>query len=349
MDTFQTVNMWTRSGLLFGKMWEDSDVEYKLLQQVLARKGKCRALCIASSGDTAFHLASAGQAEITAFDINPSQLSLCRLKQAILSQGGGKALADLLYSDARPALGVYRLPEECGIFWQRHEALLKSGFHRAGRVDKMMAFWVWLFSKLVVSRSRIDQLLSCADLDQQKALVDGQWRGWKWDLGLKVAFWPPILRAIYGSELVSGLPPDFGEQIGQRMVRFLTEFEADKNPYLWQTFGPPRLGRSLPPYLKSWGMVNFQAGTIEQVAEGPYDLFTLSNILEVASPSQIQELLESVLKSAAPGALVCLRFMAPRPRVWKDQEYLEEESSEATRSDRAFFCNGIQLYRMPSA
>lgn len=343
---------WTRGGLLFGKMWEDALVEMGQAQQIVEREGACKVLSIASSGDTSFALASLPGVEVQATDINPTQIWLCELKQAILREFGREALKQHLYGDCRPLFRHIRtqLALPCRSFWDAHEFLLRDGFHRAGRVDRMMNFWLWLFSKLVVSRAGISTLLNCEDPAFQRELVESQWRGWRWDLGIRVAFWRPILRAIYGRELADRLSPQFGRQMSHRLLRFLTDFEARTNPYLWQTFAQSKLGPTRAPYLNQWGPVDFIPGTVEEhVTRRPerYDLFVLSNILEVANRSQCLSLLKTVRSAASPGALVCLRFMAPRPPVWPEEIYLKHESQMAGLKDRAFFCNHFQFYKLP--
>ena len=343
--------IWNRSGLLFGKMWEDSEVEMELAKRIVKERGECRVLAIASSGDTSFAVASIPGVTVESTDINPAQVWLCQLKQGILEELGTEALVKGLYSDVRSVFEriKFHLPGDCRDFWEQNLYLLKDGFHRAGRIDRMMSFWAWLFSKLVVSRNDIDQRLLCEDPIIQRELVDEQWCGWKWDWGIKIAFWQPILRFVYGRDLIEGLPADFSAQISTRLMHFLTGFEAKTNPYLWQTFAKGELGWAAHPYLSNWGPVDFSQGTIAQRVQGchqKYDLLLLSDILEVAPPRQSRSLLQAIQSSAAPGAKVCLRFMAPRIRVWPDLEFLENRSMALGKSDRAFFCNHIQLYRV---
>ena len=342
---------WTRGGLLFGKMWEDALVEMELARQIVDQNGVCRVLSVASSGDTSFALASVRGVEVQSTDINPAQICLCEPKQVIMSELGPQALRDDLYRDARPTFYRLRsqLPLPCRNFWDAHNYLLTDGFHRAGRVDRMMSFWLWLFSKLVVSRTGIDALLCCHKPCLQRELVESQWQGWKWQWGIRFAFWKPLLRAVYGRELADRLPANFAQEMSRRLLRFLTDFQANSNPYLWQAFAEAELGPVQAPYLKAWGPVEFFQGTVEEHVERRshnYDFFVLSNILEVADSSQRSSLLKAIRRAAQPGALVCLRFMAPRPPTWPELEYLEEESLESGEKDRAFFCNHFQLYRM---
>src|SRR5712692_20076 len=66
---------WRRSGLMFGRMFEDWDIE----ASVFPRRSKV--FCIASAGCTALGLASLGH-DVTAVDINPAQVALVRARLA---------------------------------------------------------------------------------------------------------------------------------------------------------------------------------------------------------------------------------------------------------------------------
>jgi S-adenosylmethionine:diacylglycerol 3-amino-3-carboxypropyl transferase len=336
--------LWNKSGLLFGKMWEDPKVEQDLMWQDNAR----RVLCVASAGDTAFALASRKGVRVTALDINPAQVHLCRLKQALLEVG---TLPTALQTDARRLLEHVEpiLDFDTHQFWQRHRDLLKSGVTRCGRVDHVMSLWAWLFRFLLVSEEKVRELLNSDDPAHQRALFRQHWDGRLWRWAFRIILHPLVLGRVYPKEFVRLLPADLAQTMRKRMVSFLTGAPAKTNPYLWQTFLPQETNAPRPPYLDSHGRVTFRIGTVASAVRerGKYDFFALSNILEVASPKMCASTLAAVKAMARPGALVVLRFMFCRPPVWPQAEYLETESTEAQPKDRAFFCNEFQIYRMP--
>jgi len=335
--------LWNRDGLLFGKMWEDATVEQKLLDRV----APCRAFSIASAGDTALALAANPNAEITALDINPAQIHLAQLKQALLREH--ITPKGLLYQDVRPHLASVRLPADTRAYWQKNSHLLKHGFHLAGRVDRFMNLYLRIFKLLFVSEEKIEALLQCNDPERQEHLFRTQWNKWSLHWAVKLALNRWLLRLIYPEQLVRALPPDFPSQMRERMERFLTAFPAEANPYLRQTLQPKGPGRAPPPYLQAWGEVDFQVGTLAEIPDRQnrkFRFFHLSNILEAASPQLLEETRREVERLAAEDALVILRFMAPRPPVWEYGGFLEQESKDASEADRAFFCNQIQIYRL---
>ena len=337
--------VWNRSGLLFGKMWEDPTIERDLMWQDNARK----VLCVASAGDTAFALAAGRGVKVTALDINPAQIHLCRLKQALLEVG---TLPTALHTDARRVLEHVEplLEPDTREFWRKNRHLLKNGVTMCGRVDFFMGLWAWLFQRLLVPKHSIRELFASDDPEYQKTLFQRDWEGRLWRLAFSLVLHPFVLKRIYPKELVRHLPSNLAQVMRQRMESFLTDAPALNNSYLWQTFLPRDPGAPRPAYLENHGTVTFQIGKISSAVKTrrKFDFFALSNILEVATPKECFSTLRVVKALARPGALVVLRFMFPRPPVWPEAEYLEKESLEARRLDRAFFCNAFQIYRMAS-
>ena len=66
---------WRQSGLMFGRMFEDWDIEASVFPH------GSKVFCIASAGCTALGLASLGH-DVTAVDINPAQVALVRARLA---------------------------------------------------------------------------------------------------------------------------------------------------------------------------------------------------------------------------------------------------------------------------
>lgn len=339
---------WTAGGLMFGKMWEDPRVERSLLPH---RRGPTGVFCVASAGDTAFALAADPRLKVEACDLNAAQIHLCLLKQELLR---AHRLIPALRGDAREAFDevASRLPPSTRAYWESHRPGLRQGVQRAGRVDRVMAAAAYLLRTFWARPGAVERLLSCADPQRQAELVRHDWSGPRWTWAFRLTLHPLLLRAIYGSRLTAELPPDFPALMQRRMEHFLSGFSARENPYLWQSLvghDGPTLGA---PYLREWGEVSFHhASVVDYLRERPsaYDFFTLSNILEVAAPAEVTAVGQAVLHAARPGALICLRFIVPRPPVFGHLEFLEEESRRCGQLDRASFCNHIQLYRVPEA
>jgi len=106
--------------LLFGRMYEDAEIERAVFQ------GKGRAFCIASAGDTALRLAE--EHEVVACDINPVQLAYAERRASGGPQETGDAERVMNFARAfMPLIG-----------WQ---AKVVHAFLALSDVDEQMTFW----------------------------------------------------------------------------------------------------------------------------------------------------------------------------------------------------------------
>lgn len=332
-----------QSDLMLGKMWEDPEVERQLMWEDNAR----RVLCVASAGDTALALAAGRGVRVRAFDTNPAQIHLCRLKQALLNVG---TLPTAMHSDARRLLAHVEpfLEDDTRAFWQQYRDLLKSGLSMVGRVDHVMGLFARLFRLLLSSDERVMKLLETRHPALQKVLFQEEWDGRKWRWAFRLAFHPWILRMFFGRELVKDLPKGLSDRLRIQTEKLLTLTPAYDNPYLWQTFLPHRPDAPRPAYLQNFGTVDFQVGDVGQITRrgGKYDFFALSNILENASPSQCSATLAALRTVARPRAIAVLRFTKRRPPVWPEARSLPGAGTKARTQDRAYFFREVQVYQL---
>ena len=88
---------------------------------------------------------------------------------------------------------------------------------------------------------------------------------------------------------------------------------------------------------------------LSEQKEKSFDLFALSNILELVKSDYGVKLSEQVARTARPGALICLRSIFPKDEpVLRDLngslQYKAELSAQMEAKDRSCFCNFIQVY-----
>lgn len=342
----QQTDAWEQGDLLFGRMWEDPRAELRLLQEL--PRG-AQVMCVASAGDMALRLA-AEPVEVDAVDLNPAQIHLCLLKQAMLLGLSRQEFAESLGLDAQAGAAriLSGLPLATQDYWQKHRSKLKRGLHLCGRVDRMMETFRRLFRQFIVSSTHVDELLSEVSLKRQSEIFEAHWQSWRWDFGLRISLNRILLTLIYGRNMVERLPADYRQQMVARMQHFLTASPASQNPFLWQTFGSTK-PRTPLPYMAKHGVVNFVCSDMTKflVARPQrYDLLVFSNILEVSSDEERRALMDSITHSAKPGAILCFRFMMDRPPITRRFHLDWKLTGECRSLDRAFFCNQFQIYRV---
>ena len=325
------------------------------------------AFVIASGGDTALSLVTLGHSNVTAVDTNPAQIYLTELKMKALQMADFELARRCFYTEAPGLPGRLKneLSENCMQFWQANQNCLARGMNNAGVVDQKLQKMMNLFFLLVNSREKTKVMLSQTNIKAQQNFYHREFKNWRWNLALKLAFGKAFLSVIYGSE-VESLPLNFAQTMASKVERMLTAFPTASNGYLWQTFlgEYPDNEEALPPYLQKgnrqmlqFGLSRFHFQIIDAVSylkEQPansIDFFALTNILETSKPDYIQALANEIARVARAGGLVCARFVCPRPDpLFKDERdrliFDKKMSDELEQVDQSCFCNFFQIYRI---
>ncbi len=204
-----------------------------------------------------------------------------------------------------------------------------------------------------------------ADVGEQRERFAKEWDTWRWRASTAVAFNSLALRLGWGREVGAALPGSFAELIRKRVERVLTESPCVENGYAWQTF----LGR-LPPgevgfpfFARAAEYSRLRVGLrrlrvecrdvescLAGLAAESVDFFGLSNVLELSGVRRGEALLNKVERTAAEGAVVCLRGILPGglralPERLGRLRWDEVASREAERRDRGVVCNFFRIYR----
>jgi len=126
--------------------------------------------------------------------------------------------------------------------------------------------------------------------------------------GLDTLLSVTALRSAYAPGLLASLPGHFGAVMRARMERCFRTHPNRRNPYA-RALLVGELSAELPsPEAKRIEFVQSDAATfLEEAPSGSFDGFTLSNILDGATPAYRQRLFRAIERAAAPDATVVLR------------------------------------------
>ncbi len=334
------LEFWRDSRLRFGQVREDAAIERGLA----ARHGAVRrAVVIASGGCTALSLLDLVGERLSGVDISPAQVEFVERK--------ARLMRELNLDEFRVAL------------------FGESGMQNAGRIDGVLGLLRRLLFATVHSRGFVEDFLTMDCPAAQAERFKTGWDSWRWRAATAVAFIGLALRVGFDREVAAALPDSFAELIRDRVRRVLTQFPLKTNGYAWQTF----LGRNAPgddglPFfaraaeferLKAGlDCLRLECGDIEAwLARQParsLDFFALSNVLELTGPGRAEGLLREVERTAASGAVVCLRAILPGGlRAMPDRigrlTWDEEATGRAEAGDRGVICNFFRIYRTPVA
>ena len=258
--------------LQFAVVREDPAIEASLLRTMSGQ----RVFLIASGGCTALHLASEFPGvDITALDVNPSQIRHVHSKIAALSR--------------HDSLEKWQELSQCGNF----ESLFRG---LRGFLEGMVA-----------APEEWDAVLSNPS-HSANALIGHKY----WPVAFDLYFHDSMLLAMFGPAAIQHAAPGSYPRYFQRVFEAgLTRPDRSKNYFLHHAL----LGRYLPhalPLFLSDPPASINIRLVEGTVEGAprfdsYDVISLSNLFDWIEPSQVKALTRRLVAEARPGALVLVR------------------------------------------
>ncbi len=310
-----------------------------------------RVLSIASAGDMALSLLALGADEVTAIDIEVSQIHLARLKlTAVLHLDREDAIRFLGFMPASAekrrhwlSIVLDRLPPESQPFWSESAAAVLRGAVWAGRYERYLGR---LRTALRPLAGAFHELAECSSLDEQDALFVRRLDRPLLRTTFRLAFAPRLYagggidrRGLWHHDRATSL----GLQFFERFRALCVESLARENPWLQlHLLGQVRSADVVPEYLSEHGVrvlrershaISFVHASIldflTSADAGRFDRFHLSNIpdwLEAAAFDRVLVLIAS--KAARPARLVW-RYLhhdhpvptSCRPRVQPDEAW----------------------------
>jgi S-adenosylmethionine-diacylglycerol 3-amino-3-carboxypropyl transferase len=318
---------------------------------------------VSSGGCTALSLVAAGATDVAAIDLNRTQNHVVELKAAALARlgpggtlpfVGGQAVvaADRLatYDDLREVLGP-----DARAYWDAHRRAIGRGVLTAGKTDRFVAAVFGAARVVAEPRSRVDALLACSTVEEQRALYHRSWDNRRWRAMFQVLFnrfvWSRVLDPSFFEHADT---PSFADYFHGCVEHCLTELPVRDNYFLHHMLRgtyPVEVEGGVPPYLDVAGAEALAAtgerlrlvdGTfldhLRTLDDGAVAGFSLSNICEWLTPDQIDELLAEIVRTARPGARLCFRnFLGwtDVPERWRGRLVVDPMGDELIGQDRS--------------
>jgi S-adenosylmethionine-diacylglycerol 3-amino-3-carboxypropyl transferase len=311
--------------LFFAQVREDPRAEIAALEPSAGET----MVVVSSGGCTALSLLAAGAGRVVAVDLNRTQNHLVELKAAACRLGARDAITFLgalpsttraaTYAALREALS----PPACR-YWDARPGQVGAGVLGAGLSERFIGAVVATLLLAVHPRSRIDRLLDCRTLAEQRALYAREWDTWRWRALFTLLCNRLVLRNTYPSQFFAHVEnPSFALHFRRCAEHALTDLPAASNYFLHQMLTgsyPTDEPDGVPPYLSASGAETVAASgdRLELIDGGMTEYlrsraaasvhgFALSNICEWMTPSEIDALLREVVRTAAPGARLVYR------------------------------------------
>jgi S-adenosylmethionine-diacylglycerol 3-amino-3-carboxypropyl transferase len=194
----------------------------------------------------------------------------------------------------------------------------------AGVSESFISTVVGALRIAVHPRDRIERLLDCATLDEQRALFDDEWNTRRWRALFALLCNRFAFRRSYPAAFFANVEnPSFAAHFRSLAEHAITNLPVQDNYFLHHMLTgryPVSVTGGVPAYLTAAGaaVVNARRDRLTLVDGGmteylrgceqqSIDCFALSNICEWMSEPEIEELFEQVVRTAAPGARLVYR------------------------------------------
>jgi S-adenosylmethionine-diacylglycerol 3-amino-3-carboxypropyl transferase len=353
--------------LYFAQVREDPEVEIEALSPA-----PDRALVVVSSGGcTALSLLAAGAGRVTAVDVNVAQNHLVELKAAaVTSIAGGTATAFLGGAPApdRQRAATYaalrvHLSDEARRYWDGRPRQIARGVLTTGVTERFIAAVVRVLRLAVHSAERVDRLLGCRTLAEQRALYRREWNSRRWRMLFRLLVTRSAIARTYDVPILRGARVTrLGEHFRLLAEHALTELPVDTNYFLHQML-TGYYGAAVPPYLGEEESARLRASGLpltlvdgsytrylRRLPSGSVHGFALSNICEWMSEGEVGELFAEIARVAAPGARVLFRNFLGHTEVpgeWRRRIVEDREWGTAlVRRDRSLMQSRVAVCRV---
>lgn len=314
-----------RDRLFFAQVREDPCAELAAL-----RPGPNDELVVVSSGGcTALSLLAAGAGRVTAVDLNATQNHLLELKAASVALGARDAIAFLGANPSTHRRATYAalrdaLDPAARRYWDERPRAIENGVLGAGVSERFIGTVVTALLLAVHPRARVDRLLACRTIAEQRALFEREWSTRRWRALFALLCNRLVLRNTYPPEFFANVEnPSFALHFRRLAEHAITDLPVASNYFLHQMLAgryPVDERDGVPPYLSDRGAaVVASARERLQLVDGAMTeylrtrparsvhAFALSNICEWMTPPEIDALFREVVRTAAPGARLVYR------------------------------------------
>jgi S-adenosylmethionine-diacylglycerol 3-amino-3-carboxypropyl transferase len=344
------------SRIRYAQVWEDADI----LVEALSIGPESNCLSIASAGDNALALLAQNPKKVVAIDLNPAQLHCLALRVAAFRKLDHPELLELIGS--RPSQRRQKLYQACResmdtnarTFWDGHPEEIARGIGHAGKFEAYFALFRHRMIPLIHPRSRVEALLEAKGAADRQLFYTRTWNNRRWRALFKLFFSRFIMgRLGRDPAFFNYVEGSVAENILKRTRYALTELEPDKNPYLqWILCGEHR--SALPFYLRAENFENIRRNLdriewqlctveefVERVGDERFHAYNLSDIFEYMSESNMEAILQALLRISAPGARIAYwNMLAPRSRPENMRDHihpLNTLGADLFAQDKAFF------------
>jgi len=314
--------------LYFAQVREDPCIEL----EGLAVGPDDAVVVVGSGGCTALSLLAAGAGRVTAVDMNRAQNHIIELKLAainVLSRNETLSFLGAIDGSAIDRIDAYaalrsRLTPAASAYWDAQLQAITKGVLAAGVTERFIRTIITALRVFVHSKSRIDRMLACQSLEEQRALFDREWNTVRWRAYFRLLLNRGMFRRTYDPAFFTHLErPSFAEHFRRSAEHALVGLPVRDNYFLHHMLReryPVDVDGGVPPYLSPAGYETIASTSpqfsvadaamteyLHTLPDESVSVFSLSNICEWLAPNEVEALFAEIVRTATPGARLCFR------------------------------------------
>ena len=307
----------------FAQVREDPRLEIEALEP----RDDQTFVVVSSGGCTALSLLARGAGTVVAVDLNTTQNHLVALKAAAVQSIDRENLFAFLGAGTmNPAVRLVNyatlrrlLDPAATAYWDANQGMIARGVLNAGVSERFIRLVGGVIRAMVHPKSRIDRLLACRTLDEQRELYHREWNNRRWRMLFNILLNRRAFDRAYDPRFFENVSnPSFAAHFRKLFEHALCEIPVATNYFLHHMLRgkyPMGIEGALPPYLEpnaltgeenlelvDGGFAEFLATCEDESVDG----FALSNICEWLDAAHVTGS-SQVVRVAKPGARLCFR------------------------------------------
>ncbi len=344
----------------YSQVWEDAEV----LMDALMINENDNVLSIASAGENAISMLIKNPNKIYAIDLNLNQIACSEFKKMSYKY--------LSYDECMGLIGVFEcnnrlelydkikdnLSDKTRKYLEENIDIIKNGIINTGKFEHYFHVFGSKVLPLIHNKKTREELLEKKTKEERIEFYDKKWNNLRWKLLFRIFFSRTIMGKLGRDKaFFRYVNVNVAEHILERTKYAITELDTSQNSYLHYIING-NYDKVLPVAYRKENfdiikknidkliLLSESVETFIQRDDVDYiSKYNLSDIFEYMDDSQMCKIYEKIFTKSPKGTRVAYWNMLADKRASKYFEnlnYLEEESKNLFKKDKAFFyCNFI--------
>ena len=342
----------------YSNCWEDTD---NLLKSLNIENNI--GLSILSAGDNTLAMLLKNPKKIIAFDLNPTQIYLFKLKVA-----GFKYLK---YDELIDLLGIYntnksynmflkikdKLDKETLEYFECNKDFFEEGIVNIGKFERYFQIFKRYIVPIFASKKNVKRLTSFHEIEEQRTFYEDK---------INNRRFKAIFNIYFGFKVMGNLGRDTSfydyvedkenssKNIKQIFDYGITHIPSFNNPYINYILLNKFNNECLPVYLRreNFEIIRNNIDKIKVVQSdlieisGKYDFYNLSDIFEYMSEKEFEKNIDKIKQISNNNAMIAYYNMQNIRYInSKEFEYQKELSDELTKTTKSYFYRDFVIYK----